>query len=240
MDKEKAIAVLDEFIGVIDQYDLLLTPGMPDSVQRRQVGDIIRARLPLIERIAAEAEPDVAHDFRSNASFHTWSAARQVCIRIRGVLRDLDEREQILGPSGPQLAAAGLHPWVWESAASLWDDGHRRSALQSASARIEIQLQAKVGPTSRSGVPLVRSAFSSDPPRPGDPRLRFAEFTPGTPSWTDAHEGAMSFGAGCFQRIRNLASHSVDEPAEQVALEELAALSVLSRWIDDAQLEVAP
>lgn len=40
--------------------------------------------------------------------------------------------------------------------------------------------------------------------------------------------------------IRNLATHDLNEPDEQVALEQLAALSVLARWIDDAKVKTAP
>jgi hypothetical protein len=44
----------------------------------------------------------------------------------------------------------------------------------------------------------------------------------------------MNFGRGCMMRIRNLLEHS-DEPIDQQeALECLAALSLLARWIDDA------
>jgi hypothetical protein len=37
-----------------------------------------------------------------------------------------------------------------------------------------------------------------------------------------------------MQRIRNLAAHVLGQPDEQGALEELAALSTLARWIDAA------
>jgi hypothetical protein len=41
---------------------------------------------------------------------------------------------------------------------------------------------------------------------------------------------------GCFAAIRNIASHTLDEPPEQEALERLAALSVFARMIDEAEL----
>lgn len=43
----------------------------------------------------------------------------------------------------------------------------------------------------------------------------------------------MSFGQGCMKRIRNLYVHG-HEPSEDEALEALAALSLLARWIDEA------
>jgi hypothetical protein len=42
--------------------------------------------------------------------------------------------------------------------------------------------------------------------------------------------------AGCFAGIRNPASHEHgDDWSEQKALEYLAALSILARWIDECE-----
>jgi hypothetical protein len=49
----------------------------------------------------------------------------------------------------------------------------------------------------------------------------------------------MFFAQGCMMRIRNLFEHHDDEPSEQVALECLAALSLLARWIDEAEVRDA-
>jgi hypothetical protein len=40
--------------------------------------------------------------------------------------------------------------------------------------------------------------------------------------------------------IRNLTSHHSQEPDEHEALEQLATLSMLARWIDQAAVERAP
>jgi len=37
-----------------------------------------------------------------------------------------------------------------------------------------------------------------------------------------------------MQRVRNLAAQGLGQPSEQEALEEVAALSTLARWIDAA------
>lgn len=49
----------------------------------------------------------------------------------------------------------------------------------------------------------------------------------------------MEFGSGCFRAIRNPVGHLPNdeiEMTEQEALERLAALSLLARFIDDAEL----
>lgn len=56
-------------------------------------------------------------------------------------------------------------------------------------------------------------------------------------------QGAMEFGSGCFMAIRNVLSHEHVEAAElpeQIALEHLAAFSILARWIESAERIDAP
>ena len=84
---------------------------------------------------------------------------------------------------------------------------------------------------------MVTQAFSIKPPTLDQPRLRFQQFNPASDDWRSAHEGAMYFGRGCMMGIRNLVAHRSDELSEAVAIEQLAALSVLARWIDEAVVE---
>lgn len=126
-----------------------------------------------------------------------------------------------------------LHPWVAGVATSLWNGGHHRQAVEEASRQVEVQLRAKLGLDGKTGASLVTEAFSPRDPTASSPRLRFNEFPLGSESWTNAHEGAMSFGRGCMMRVRNLYTHG-HEPTKQEALESLAALSLLARWIDEA------
>jgi hypothetical protein len=138
---------------------------------------------------------------------------------------------------GPQVSAESLHEWVWSAAASLWDDGYRREAIQAAATQIDIHTSAKLGRTDLSGADLMLQAWAVDQPRRSTQRLRFSGLTPGTDSFNSAHEGAKFFGAGCMLAIRNLTTHSVDQPDEQAALESLAALSVLARWVETSLVE---
>ena len=137
----------------------------------------------------------------------------------------------------PHVAAKKLHEWVWSAAASLYDDGHYRQAVESAAVMVDNHLKAKLDRVDASGSDLVTQAFSIKPSEPGHPRLRFKQFDPASDDWRSAHEGAMHFGRGCMMGIRNLAAHRSDELLEAVAIEQLAALSVLARWIDEAVVE---
>jgi Protein of unknown function (Hypoth_ymh) len=105
-----------------------------------------------------------------------------------------------------------------------------------AASAIENWLRAKTEVHQGSIASLAASAFSSADPTPGAPRLRFPGFDPvGSDDWKSAHDGAGAFGRGCFLRIRNLYTHH-DGEAEQENLEALAALSLLARWIDSAEV----
>ena len=52
--------------------------------------------------------------------------------------------------------------------------------------------------------------------------------------------GALQYAVGCFGAIRNRATHEQGEWDQQAALECLAALSVLARWIDGWKLDRVP
>ena len=47
------------------------------------------------------------------------------------------------------------------------------------------------------------------------------------------------FAAGCFEAVRNPATHELEELEEAEALEQLAALSLLARWLTGCELETA-
>lgn len=133
-----------------------------------------------------------------------------------------------------------LHPWVWNAAAKLWKDGHLREAIASASSAIfDVELPTKMGVHRGSNAAgLVSQVFSTKDPTSTDRRLRFPGLAKGSPDWISAHEGAGSLGRACAMGIRNVTTHG-SVPDDQIALEELAALSLLARWIDDATVESA-
>jgi hypothetical protein len=88
-----------------------------------------------------------------------WSyySIQQASQQLAGLLSSLEEAEQILGPRGPKLSAASLHPWIWNAAVSLWDNGYRREAVQAGGQR--------PGPQARPvGDEHATVALDDDPP----------------------------------------------------------------------------
>jgi hypothetical protein len=112
----------------------------------------------------------------------------------------------------------------------------------AAAKAVNSMLQAKLGRRDVSEVNLIQEAFSSGGPTAGRPRLRFPMIDD-EKTRESMTQGALSFGVGCFQAIRNPVGHLPNEEhelSEQEALERLAALSLLARWIEQADIEVAP
>lgn len=236
MNVPEVLSILKNFLAAV-QYRQRMK-GQP--YWGRANAKVQRQVLPVL-RIAERVDTSLVEPIRTAVLKHGEDSReyQRLCDAINQLIGAVEQRQtldEFLGPAGPQLAAGSLHPWVWESASRLWEDGHRRESIQSAATHIDLQLQAKLNSSAAPGSDLVTQAFTIDDPKPNKPRLRFPGLTPGTETWRSAHEGAMSFGRGCFMAIRNLATHTLDQPDEQPALEVLAALSVLARWIDEAEV----
>lgn len=263
-DYERASAVVSDFHDLLsqhrEQHDYLAEIGPspiiavagrvphPDEDATRATlaelnAEIVRLQ-PLIEDIAEEVDPGgESQRFRpieTRAYGWLWASAMNATQRVVGRLRDMSIRSEIFGPTGPMLAANQLHPWVWNAAVDRWDSGHWTDAVDAAARAVEELTQQKMNLASLSGPDLYSKTFSTEPPEPGRPRLRFSEIPETSEDgktsrkWTSAHEGAGAFGRGCAQGIRNMHAHGTAELSEQEAIEFLAALSVFARWVDSA------
>ncbi|MFF1839476.1 TIGR02391 family protein [Streptomyces sp. NPDC058231] len=100
--------------------------------------------------------------------------------------------------------------------------------------------QNKLGRKDLSETKLFQQAFSLDEPKPGQPRLRLMD-KDGSDAFRNVHRGPSAFAEGFFAGIRNPNSHTdgLPELPEHEALEQLAALSVLARWVDTVALVTA-
>jgi hypothetical protein len=240
MDEQLALQEVAEFLSDLIQYKRLdeSTPYGGEHPQTPGVKVSLNRRRPLIEEIAAECGLSEPERLRNNgmAWFLIQIAATE---ELDGILKGRERRAAVMGPKGPQLSAIQLHPWVWGVAAPLWDDGYRREAIQAAATAIfDSHLRAKLGLPSAKPQELA-GAFATSDPTPASPSLRLPGHTKGTDDWKSAQDGAAAFGRGCAMAIRNLSTHSVDQPDEQLALQALAALSLFAQWCDEATVEAA-
>lgn len=236
-DVPAALKKVREFIAILEPgRDAWSRRGVEPLIWNQRSTEILE-RLPLIVQIAARADAGLLAKLQTDSFGYPYHETLKAALQLAGMLDSADEAQQILGPVGPKLAAANLHPWIWNAAVNLWDNGHRREAVQAAAAALfDSHLPAKLGvPARPSAKDLVAQAFSTDPPTAGNPRLRLDDYPNPSPSWTSQHEGARFFGMGCAQLIRNLVTHGA-QPDEQTALEQLASLSLLARLVERAKV----
>jgi len=203
--------------------------------------DHVRARTRLAhDVILAMGKPDLAAEVSEHEgdlySGHPFKRARVAIVEAIAILAQQEELAEIVGTTGPQLSVSALHPTVWDAAARLWDDGHRRAAVQTAATALEGALQSITGPAV-SGENLA-VLFSVSDAAPGSPRLRFPEVDPASKTWKSAHDGAAALVRSAFMGVRNLVSHpGWPDPPPDEALEMLAVLSYVAHLVDKATTE---
>jgi hypothetical protein len=223
-------ALLDTYLQAErDPY----TSRRPETVTRRN----LRSMEPTVKEILKRLDPELANfDLEARGGD---ANARNAVDRGLGILAEREEWKANLGPDGPVVAADQFHPWVWQAALTLWDSKHYRQAVHAAATAITAHTQTKLGRTDVADDALMQEAFSENPPQPGKPRLR----CPGDPNdqtVKSRQRGARQYAVACYFAIRNPAAHETSEWDQQVALEYLAALSVLARWIDGWTVDTAP
>ena len=163
---------------------------------------------------------------------------REGAILCLAQLRAEAELNEHLGSSGPKLAATDLHPWIWDVAKSAWQADNYEDAVDAAARNLNSHMRKKVGRKDIGEGDLVAQLFSDRAADENNPRLRLEL----PDNLGDKHRAKPvrrdnRFGKGLFQAVRNPLAHEAPdalEMTEQEALECLAALSLLARWVDRA------
>lgn len=242
INAEWAIAELDKFVDQTVGPSKRLNQnesGLSIALSKLGASDEeVVAQAQIVEKILDRVVPNWRTTIQSSV-YSPWKKHREAAIRARAqLLHDVEIREN-LGENAPEISAANLHLWVWNGASSLWQSGHYRSAVEDAAKKVNAETQNKVGRRDVSETKLFQEAFSLDPPTEDKKRLR--RMTPdGSETYKSVQRGAMALAEGIYTGIRNPFNHEDPKDIdEQVALEYLAALSVLARWVDESTVEAA-
>ncbi|MGO1025651.1 TIGR02391 family protein [Streptomyces rubiginosohelvolus] len=242
INREWAISKLRDYIEVAS---ITYVPDGPNSIgfwhyKLDKPKAEVQAATQIIEQVLDRTLPGWrTADWKEPARQPFWRE-REAAHRAVAQLEAEQELADNLGSGAPQLDASTLHPWVWGSVQGLWGSGHYRQAVGVAAVAVNAQAQAKVGRKDLSESKLLGDVFSTKDPEPGKPRLRLAP-KEDSDTWRSRHEGAAAFARGVYAGIRNPIAHEAgDELEENEALEQLAAFSILARWIDTATVEKAP
>jgi hypothetical protein len=236
---EWAIRELDTFLAQTQMRRPAPVPGIADFTGRKVAAasneDITR-QAQVVEQVLDRVLPGW-RDLQVSNQTNQWNRHRAAALRAKEELQRQEEVRTNLGEVAPEISAANLHTWVWSGAASLWQSHHFRSAVEDAAKKVNAETQNKVGRRDVSEGDLFKQAFSLDAATPGKARLR--RMPPDdSDTYKSMQRGAMGLAEGIYAGIRNPFNHEAPQDIdEQVALEYLAALSVLARWVDESTVE---
>lgn len=236
---------LAQFLKLTELYRPADPPGVmtiSSHLSNRGSRDEIVASAHVVEQILDRVLPRWRTEVpdNRNKTVNRWYQHREAAQRAEAALRRDAEVRARLGDDAPQLSAGSMHPWAWDGARALWRSGHFREAVTAAARKVNAETQNKAGRRALSETKLFQSVFSQNPPKAGEPRLRLMA-DDGSDTFRSVHRGAMAFAEGCYAGIRNPNSHEdgLPELPEHEALEQLAAFSVLARWVASATVQTA-
>lgn len=233
--REQLEHFVEQTRAVNQSSNRVITARTLPACGRPKAIELVETVRPIFARLYPEWQAE-----NSTNSNDEFKAERDAARRLLARLSNHLEVTTRLGgqDNSPRVLASSMHPLIWSAAQAQWSTGHRHEAVLAAAKAVNSSLQAKVGRRDVSEQDLIRQSFSSDAPTPGRPRLRFDTITD-EQTRESMRQGVMNFGAGCFGAIRNPLGHLPNDEVElpeQIAVEQLAALSLLARWIDDADL----
>lgn len=240
INAEWAIEQLEDFIKATT---VTYVPSPPSSIgfhsyKTASPEDEIVKKAQVVEQILDRIVPGWRTSIKKKDR-QKWSIHYEASVRAKESLLRADEIRKNLGEDAPELSAAKFHPWIWSGAQSLWRSGHYRSAVEDAAKKLNAETQNKIGRRDLSESKLFQEAYSDKPAAPGKSRLRRVK-NDGSDTYKSMQRGAMALAEGIYAGIRNPFNHEDPKDIdEQVALEYLAALSVLARWVDESEVEVA-
>lgn len=196
-------------------------------------------RAHVVEQILDRVLPGWSRDRPEKDRSFSW--LRDQASSRRAALGRQAELAEKLGDDAPDMDAANLHLCAWENGRSYWNTGQYRQAVMQAAIRINAETQAKLGRMAVSETALFNEAFSRSAPKEDAARLRLTQ-DDGSKTCENLHRGARAFAEGLYAAIRNPGMHTPEEAAggqEQLCLEQLAAFSLLARWVEKADVETA-
>jgi hypothetical protein len=233
IDTPWAISEIDQFLHATAQVNPQTSPGVVffGTVMRGPRTEAAE-RAHVVEQILDRVLNGWRNERPEKDKEYRW--LRDQASRARVALERSVELADRLGDGAPDMDAANLHPWAWENGRSYWNTGHYHQAVMQAAIRVNAETQAKLGRMDVSETALFTEAFSLGNPKPHAPRLRLVD-DDGSKTYENLHRGARAFAEGLYAAIRNPGVHTPSDGGEQqLALEQLAAFSLLARWVDQS------
>jgi hypothetical protein len=199
------------------------------SAERRAAMQAANRMLPKVNGLLLSLVPDTA-PISGGPLLWQHEAGLSRVFRAEEVLGDWDEMTDDHHEVQFGITLGALDVVVLEAARQDWYNGHWRQAVANAAAKLNKFTQDRLGVHDISDSELMSEAFSENDPQSSRPRLR----CPGNPESMTARsmqKGAKLFAMGAYMAIRNPAVHWTGNGNPASAGEQLAALSIIARWV---------
>lgn len=230
MDIEWMRSRLEQYIGLVEEYNAASRAAGYDFTEHVRTLDRQATRAePTVVQILKQLDSALSVDFVGAG--YDLSNGVERCTKALGILDDREEWAVRFTPDSPSLQADQMHPLMWQAASPIWGTGEFKMAVQQAAVALSARIKSKSHShlTERE---LAQQVFSPEPAKVGQSRLHFAG-DPRDKTWQSRQQGLHLMAQGAFAGIRNVAVHDEAQWSEHEALEHLAVLSVLARWIDE-------
>lgn len=185
--------------------------------------------LPRVNAIMRAQVPDTAPISGSSLEEHEAGLLR--IERAEEILGDWDGMTENDGETVQWVMPLNtLDLVVHDALAQNWRHGQYRQAVENAAGKLNKFTQDRLDRRDISDSALMSEAFLPEPPKPGKARLR----CPGDPEDETVRamqKGAQLFAMGAMMAIRNPAVHWTRNGNPASAAEQLAALSIIARWV---------
>lgn len=239
MNREWMLQQLDSFRILCERYERDSRNNRHEYTDyQRNLTKEMQYAAPTVRQVLQRLDPSLVERITEPTYMSGASDALGAVREGLGTLKMMDEWAENLAPDSPTLAADGFHPHVWIAASAIWSTEQYRVAVQQSA----VALSAHIAQKARSNLTerkLVAQVLAPSLPAAGQTRLHFAGDRM-TDTWKSQQEGLHLVAQGAFAGIRNVATHTVESWTEHVALEQLAVLSVVARWIDNTELVRPP
>src|SRR5260370_30360104 len=135
---------LESYRDLLDQFIRLNTPWT--TPQGKALVAELHRQEPTVKEVLKRLDPELA-DFVLDAFGGKNASPSGVLTCVQkglGILDDQEEWAVRLLPDPPVLPADQFHPWVSDSARTLWETGHYRQPVHTAANAITAKTQAKL------------------------------------------------------------------------------------------------
>lgn len=233
-DPSEALKAIEEFRKL--NVDAETADEAQNETAKGTLSTQITQMKPLIQGIMrhidsetdiSSLDPSTPIVYPSDRSYFYSRVVRQ-CDRLIGIIENDSRLRQIIGSHEPFLSSSGLATDVTEAAASYWGDRHYTEAVRQAYLKLERKAQQKLG-TEVDGSNLWEQCFA----KAGG--LKISGIKGNSKTKDSVQQGVQRLAQSASLLIRNPISHTLTEEngmSKEEALEYLAILSCLSRWLD--------